>query len=61
MRWTGDEKKENIYYAYNLKYKGYHLHFWANSWDVKDKDNKDTLKCFRFLDDAKKYIDDLER
>lgn len=41
-------------------YHKYKLHFWAGSWDVYNKENKYILRCFRYLKDAKKYVDEIE-
>lgn len=41
-------------------YHKYKLHFWAGSWDLYDKDGKYVIKCFRYLEDAKEYINKLE-
>lgn len=43
-----------------ITYKGHKLYFWAGSWDVYDKDGKYIIKCFRYLEDAKKYVDEIE-
>ena len=43
----------------NILYKGHNLKFWAGSWDVYDKENKHILRCFRYLKDAKKYVDEI--
>lgn len=41
-------------------YRGYKLHFWGGSWDVYDKNWTYIIKCFRYLKDARDYIDDME-
>lgn len=41
-------------------YHNYKLHFWGGSWDLYDKDGKYIIKCFRYLEDAKDYINKLE-
>ena len=48
------DKKETIFH------KGYKLQFWGGSWDLYDKDGKHVIKCFRYLEDAKDYINKLE-
>lgn len=48
------DKKETIFY------KGYKLQFWGGSWDIFDKNYNYVIKCFRFLEDAKDYINKLE-
>lgn len=41
-------------------YRGYKLHFWGGSFDVYDKNCDYIIKCFRYLEDAKAYIDKME-
>ena len=41
-------------------YRGYKLQFWGGSWDVYDKNQKYIIKCFRYLEDAKAYIDKID-
>lgn len=41
-------------------YKGHKLQFWGGSWDLYDKNQKYIIKCFRYLEDAKAYIDKIE-
>lgn len=41
-------------------YKGHKLQFWEGSWDVYDKSYSYIIKCFRYLEDAKAYIDKME-
>lgn len=41
-------------------YRGYKLQFWGGSWDLYDKNQKYITKCFRYLEDAKAYIDKIE-
>ena len=41
-------------------YKGHKLQFWGGSWDVYDKNQKYIIKCFRYLEDAKAYIDKID-
>lgn len=43
-----------------IKYKDYKLQFWGGSWDILDKNWNYVIKCFRYLEDAKDYIDKLE-
>ena len=41
-------------------YRGYKLQFWGGSWDLYDKNQKYITKCFRYLEDAKAYIDKID-
>lgn len=41
-------------------YKGHKLYFWGGSWDVYDKDWNYVIRCFRYLEDAKAYVDKME-
>ena len=41
-------------------YKGRKLKFWGGSWDVFDENWNYVIKCFRYLEDAKAYIDKME-
>ena len=41
-------------------YKGHKLKFWGGSWDLYDKNQKYIIKCFRYLKDAKAYIDKMD-
>lgn len=48
------DKKETIIY------KGHKLQFWGGSWDVYDREGKYVVKCFRYLEDARAYINSLK-
>ena len=48
------DKKETIFY------KGHKLQFWGGSWDVFDKNHNYGIKCFRYIEDAKEYVNKLE-
>ena len=48
------DKKETIFY------KGHKLQFWGGSWDVFDKNHNYVIKCFRYIEDAKEYVNKLE-
>ena len=41
-------------------YKGHKLQFWGGSWDLHDNNLNYVIKCFRYLKDAKAYIDKIE-
>lgn len=41
-------------------YNGHKLQFWGGSWDLYDKNQKYIIKCFRYLEDAKAYIDKID-
>ena len=42
-------------------YKGHKLQFWGGSWYLYDENHNYVIKCFRYLEDAKVYVDELEK
>lgn len=48
------EAKDTIFY------RGYKLQFWGGSWDLYDENHNYVIKCFRYLEDAKTYVDGLK-